>query len=163
MGIYCTTTSLEVIMVGTTFDTATTALASKLITHAENEVNKYLSKRYDLSLPIFSSGGAIPPLVTSLTESLAEAYMQRRMSRGGKEILAYAKDVIKEVTANLELISQYKLDLVGATGSIIVDMSQTAYRVLSSTSNYTPTFDEDDELNWEVDPDKLDDIASSRS
>ena len=42
MGKYATTTSLEVLMVGTTFDTATTSLASKLITHAENEVNKYI-------------------------------------------------------------------------------------------------------------------------
>ena len=160
MGLYCSTTSLATIMIGTTFDSITTALAAKLITHAENEVNKYLSKRYDISA--FNTSTSIPPLVTSLTETLAEAYMQRRMSRGGKEILAYAKDLIKDTTDNLKLIADYKLDLVNTAGSVIADMSQTAYRVLSSTSGYTPTFDEDDELNWSPDESKLSDIANER-
>lgn len=147
-------------MVGTEFDTATTSLATRLITHAENEVNKYLSRRYDVSA--FNTSTAIPPLVTSLTETLAEGYMYQRMSRGGKEAMARANELIKQAVSNLKDIAEYKLDLVDTNGSSIVDMSQTAYRVLCNTSDYTPTFAEDDELNWEVDIDKLDDIDSAR-
>lgn len=147
-------------MVGTEFDTATTSLATRLITHAENEVNKYLSRRYDVSA--FNTSTAIPPLVTSLTETLAEGYMYQRMSRGGKEAMTRANELIKQAVSNLKDIAEYKLDLVDTNGSSIVDMSQTAYRVLCNTSDYTPTFAEDDELNWEVDIDKLDDIDSAR-
>jgi DNA-binding IclR family transcriptional regulator len=70
-------------MVGTRFDTATTALVSKLITHAENEVNKYLSKRYDIS--VFDTTTSVPPLVTTLTETLAEGYSYQRSSMASKK------------------------------------------------------------------------------
>ncbi|CAB4170107.1 hypothetical protein UFOVP903_55 [uncultured Caudovirales phage] len=158
LGIYATTTSLQVLMVGTVFDTATTALASKLITHSENEVNKWLSKRYDVT----ALSASVPPLVTSLTETLAEGYVYQRMSRGGKEADQRGKILIGQVLENLKLISDYKLDLVDSGGAVVVDMSQTAYRVLSSTSGYTDTFNEDDPLDWGVDPDKLSDIEDGR-
>jgi hypothetical protein len=149
-------------MVGLNFDTATTALASKMITHAENEINKYLSKRYDLSAATFQTSSSIPPLVTSLCERLAEGYVWRQNSRGGKESLARAKELIKEVTDNLNLIATYKLDLVDTSGSVLDDMSNTAFRVLCNTTQYSNTMNEDDELSWEIDSDKLDDIATGR-
>lgn len=163
MGFYATTTGLAINMIGTTFDAATLALASKSITRAENEVNKYLSKRYDLTASPFNTTTTIPPLVGSLTEDLAEGYMHIRMSRGGKDAMKRGTDMLKLALDNLDLISQYKLDLVNSSGSVVVDMSQTAYRVLCSTSGYTTTFDEDSDLDWVVDPDKLDDIDSERS
>lgn len=160
MGTYATTTSLEVLMVGTTFDTATTSLCTKLITHSENEINKYLSKRYDISS--FNTSTSIPPLVTSLCETLAEGYMYQRMARGGKESISRGKELIKQAIDNLQLIADYKLDLVNSSGSVISDLSQTAYRVLSNTTNYANTFNEDDELNWKVSQNKLDDISTER-
>lgn len=161
MGLYCTTTSLQVLMVGTTFDTATTSLADKLIIHAENEINKYLSKRYDIE-SFNSSVGAVPPIVTSLCETLSEGYMYQRMSRGGKDSMARAQILIDQVLKNLQLIADYKLDLVDSNENVISDMSQTAYRVLSNTTGYVNTFNEDDSLNWEVDPNKLQDIEDER-
>lgn len=147
-------------MVGTDFDTATTSLATKLITHSENEINKWISKRYDLTQ--FNTSTSIPPLLTSLSETLSEGYMYQRMSRGSKEWMARGKELIDQATSNLKLISEYKLDLVNTAGSIITDMSNTAFRCLSSTDSYTTTFDEDSELSWAVDQDKLDDISSGR-
>lgn len=162
MGYYATTTSLQTIMIGTTFDTLTSSLATKLITHAENEVDKYLSKRYDVSA-FKATSTSVPPLVTSLTETLAESYMVQRMSRGGgKESVGYAKDLRTQAIENLKMIAEYKLDLVDSSGDVITDMSQTAYRVLSNTTEYSNTFNEDDPLNWEVDSDKLDDIGEER-
>lgn len=162
MGTYCTTTSLDTIMIGVNFDTATTALATKMITHAENEVNKYLSKRYDISGSTFQTTTSIPPLVTSLTERLAEGYTWKAISRGSKESLTRGKDLIKDVIENLKMIADYKLDLLDTSGSVLVDMSNTAYRVLCNTTNYTNTFNEDSELSWAIDSDKLDDISSER-
>lgn len=147
-------------MVGITFDTATTSLASLCITHAENEINKYLSKRYDLSS--FSTSTSVPPLVSSLCETLSEGYIYRRMGRSDKNMMAHSKELVNQVTDNLKMISDYKLDLVDSSGTPIVDMSNTAYRCLSSTDTYSTTFDEDSELNWKIDTDKLDDIESGR-
>lgn len=147
-------------MVGTNFDSLTTSLATKLITHSENEVNKWLSKRYDVGA--WSTSTSVPPLVTSLTETLAEGYMHQRMSRGGKDAVNRGAGLIKQVLENLKLISEYKLDLVDSNGDIVTDMSNTAYRVLSNTDTYSGTFNEDDPLNWEVDQDKLDDIEGER-
>ena len=160
MGSYCTTTSLQTLMIGTTFDSATTSLATKLITHAENEVNKYLSKRYDVGG--WTTAASAPPLAISLAETLAEGYMSQRMSRGGKEAMARGKDLIEQARKNLELLMNYKVDLLDSSGDVVADFSNTAYRVLSNTSDYTPTFGEDDELYWKVDQDKLDDIDSER-
>lgn len=162
MGTYATTTSLAINMIGLTFDTATTLMAAKRITDAENEINKYLSTRYDLSASRFQTSTSIPPLVTSLCEKLAEGYIWRSNSRGGKESIARGRELIKEATDNLILISDYKVDLLATAGSVIDDMSNTAYRVMCNTSSYVPTFNEDDELNYRVDPNKLDDIASER-
>lgn len=160
MGTYATTSSLEILMVGTAFDTATSSLATKLITHAEDEIDKWLSKRYDISA--FSTSTAVPPLVTSLAETLSEGYMYQRMSRGGKEWMARGKELITQATENLKLIADYKLDLVDSSGSPITDMSNTAYRCLSNTDSYSSTFDEDSELNWAVDTDKIQDIEDGR-
>jgi hypothetical protein len=159
MGLYATTTSLETIMVGTTFDTATTALATKLITHAETEVNKYISKRYDVSG--FTST-SMPPLLTSLTETLAEGYMYQRMARGGKDGLAHGKALIDMALANLEKIASRELDLLSSAGTPVSEFASSSYQVLSSTSDYSPTFNEDSPLDWEVDSDKLDDTEDDR-
>lgn len=147
-------------MVGTDFDTATSALATKCITHSENEINNWISKRYDLTQ--FNTSTSIPPHITSLSETLSEGYMYQRMSRGAKEWMSRGKELIDQATENLKLISNYKLDLVNTAGSVIVDMSNTAYRVLSNTDGYSTTFDEDSELNWATDQTKLDDIESGR-
>jgi hypothetical protein len=147
-------------MIGTTFDTVTSSLASKVITHAENEINKYLSKRYDVTA--FNTSTSVPPLVTSLCETLSEGYMYQRMSRGSKESMARGKALIDQAILNLKDISEYKLDLLNTSGSVITDMSNTAFRLQSSTVDYSSTFNEDEETSWAVDQDKLDDLSDER-
>jgi hypothetical protein len=147
-------------MIGTTFDSLTTALCSKLITHSENEINKYLSNRYNISA--FNTSGSVPPLVTSLCETLVEGYMYQRMSRGGKEMLANGSALIKQAKENLMMINEYKMNLLNTAGSLISDASNTGYVVLSNTTDYSNTFNEDSELLWAIDEDKLDDIESER-
>lgn len=149
-------------MPGTTFNTATTALAVKCITWGENEVNKYLSRRYDLSSNYFQVAGSVPPLVTTWTELLAEGYLHQKLSRGGPESMDRGQKIIDGVLKNLERIADYEGHLVDSSGDVIADMSNSAYRVLSNTDGYAQTFDEDDPLNWAVDSNKLSDIESGR-
>ena len=157
MGTYATTSSYDVILVGTTLDAATTSVISKCITWAENEINKKLSKRYDIS----SFQSTVPPLVTSLCEQLALGYFYDNNSRGGKEGGARADRLIKRVMANLDELAAGKMELVNSAGSIIAPRG-SAKGVLSSTSDYRSTFAEDDPLNWSIDSDKLTDISDDR-
>lgn len=159
MGTYATTSSLAIIMIGTSFDSATTSLCTKMITHAENEINKYISKRYDISA--FSTSTSAPPILTSLCETLTEGYMYQRMNRG--DASGRGKELIDQAIENLKLIADYKLDLVNSSGSVIDGLSTGGYQILSTSDGYSTTFNEDDELNWEVSPDKLDDISSERN
>lgn len=161
MGIYCTSTSLQTLMIATSFDTVTTSLCTKLITHSENEINKYLSKRYDIG-SFNNTSTSVPPIVTSICETLTEGYMHQRMSRGGKESMQRGKELIKQALDNLELISNYKLDLVDSSGDRINDISTGAFLIKSTTENYSNTFNEDDQLDWVIDSDKLLDIESER-
>lgn len=160
MGLYATTTSLADIMVGTTFDTLTSTLMGKMITHGENEINKFISKRYDVGA--FTST-SIPPLLTSLNETLAEGYYFLRNSRGGGEdSVKYGSLLIKQAQENLKMIANRELDLLDSSGDPVAEFANSSYKILSSSSNYAPTFNEDDELSWKVDENKLDDIDSER-
>lgn len=160
MATYSTTTSLQVLMIGTTFDTATTSLASKMLTKAENEINKYLSKRYDVGA--FNTSTSVPPIVTSLCDDLAAGYSYLYMGRGGKDSMDRADSFIKPALENLKMLSEYKSNLINSSGGVISDISNTGYQVKSTTSDYSNTFNEDDQINWTVDDDKLDAIDTER-
>jgi hypothetical protein len=161
MGTYCTTTSIATRMVGTVFDSATTSLCSELISDAESEINKYISKRYDVSV-FLATSTAVPPIVNAWAKRLTVGYMYRDMARGGKEQLAQADKLIQPVLDNLKMVAEYKADLTDSSGVVIADASTGSFQVLSTTTDYANTFNEDDELNWKVDQSKLDDIDSER-
>ncbi len=165
MGTYATTTALATLMVGSDFsNSATSALATKCITHAETEINKYLSRRYDLSSSYFQTSTAVPPIVTTWCEQLAMGYMYRQLSRGGKDAIKRGEELIKEVKSNLLDVAEFKLHVTDSAGSMLPDdTSNSSYRVLCNTIDYSNTFNEDDELDWAVDSDKLDDISSGRT
>lgn len=163
MGKYLdTATSLSNSLIGTTFDTVTTNLIVDLIDDAEAEINKYLSKRYDLSGSAFQTSTSAPPLLTKLTKNLVKGYFYRDNSRGGKESLTRAKEYIDEVKENLMMIADYKVDLLDTAGSLVTDKTDTSWRIQSNTVGYTDTFAEDKATEWAIDSDKLDDIDSSR-
>lgn len=162
MGTYATTTSLQTVLIGITFDTATTSLASQCISWAESEVNKYLIKRYDITT-FLATSTAVPPLVRTWTEWMAEGYFWQRNSRGSKESLTRGSELLKYARENLKDVAEYKGHLFNTTGSLISDKSTTAYRVKSTTQDYSDTFDETDSLNWAISADKESDIADERN
>lgn len=161
--MYSTTTTLQLTLYGVNFSAANmTTLAAKAIEHSEAEINKYLSKRYDLSSSTFQTTTSIPPIVRMMSERLAEGYMWKWVSRGSKESIERGEGMIKDVISNLESIRSYKMDILNTAGSIITELSNTAYRVQCSTSDYQNTFNEDDSTSWVSDPDKLEDISDAR-
>ena len=140
-------------------------LASIAIDWAEAEVSKYLSARYDLSASPFgitTAGTSTPPLVRSITEQLALAYTYRLGMRGNLSS-EMAKELKVEAIENLELVKDYKIDILNTAGSKITEAGKPRKRVQSSTSTYEDTFGEDTSTAWAIDSDKLTDIADTRS
>lgn len=160
MGTYCTTTSLETYWGGASFD-GLTATASLMITQAENEINKMLSKRYDMSSSIFSTSTSVPPMITTLCEWLSLGYLYENTARGSIDGYTRADRYIKKAHENIDGILENKYDIVDATGEPIADAG-TQFTILSNQTDYHQTFNEDDPLDWSVDSDKLDDIADDR-
>lgn len=161
MGLFATTTSIETMFIGTSFNGLTSA-ASDMISQAEDEIKKYLSRRYDLSSAYFNTTTSIPPMVRHLALWLSTGYLYEGAARGGIDSYSRADRYIKKAMDNLSLISEGKLDLLDTAGSVILETT-TYGRVVSSTEDYAPTFGEDDTLSWDVDATKLSDIESDRS
>lgn len=160
MGVFvATTTALSAKMIGTVFDTATSALATECITDAEAEVMKHISERYDLTQ--FYQSTTVCPLLNSLSRDLAIAYMYDAMSRGSKEADARAERKIKRVMDNLALLRDGQVQLTDNSGNIIDEMVGK-WQTQSNTTDYSPTFNEDHPRNWRQDRDKLEDIKDER-
>jgi hypothetical protein len=155
MGTYATTTSLETLVVGVTFDTATTSLAGQCIVWAENEIDKKLSNRYDVS----SFKTTVPPIITTICEQLSLGYFWENSSRGSKESLTRADKLIKRAMDNLDALAKGNLAVADTSGSVIADRIGDS-GVLCNTSDYNNTFNEADPLNWAIDSTKLSDIDS---
>lgn len=153
---YTTPTATSAFMVGVTLDSNSTTLLTRCITWAENEINEKLARRYDVSA--FST--TTPPTIVSLAEEMALGQFYTHNSRGGKEALARGQTLIKGARERLLALSKGAMDLVNSSGGIVAERSTRG--VLSSTVDYDSTFAEDDELNWRVDPDKLDDLSDTR-
>lgn len=160
MGLYCTTTSLETLWGGASF-TDLTDTASLMITQAENEIDKRLSKRYDMSSAIFQTTTSVPPMITTLCQWLSLGYLYENTARGSQDAFVRADRYINKAHENMDAILEYKADLVDTDGEKVPD-SNNQFNVYSNQDDYHETFNEDDPLNWSVDCDKLDDIADDR-
>ncbi len=159
MGTFATTTSLQILMPGTSFDSATTTLCSQCITWAENAVRTRLARRFDVSATIFTTAAQVPGQVTSITEALAIGHYFKLASRGSKESIARGEALISQAMKELEMLASGEVDLLNTSFAAV---SVRSNEVLSSTIDYHETFDEDDPLNWGPDSDKLTDIADGR-
>lgn len=155
-----TTTAMSTRMVGTVFDTATTALATQCLTDAQNEINKRLTKRYDLDASPFLTTTSYPPQYTTMIEMLAIGYMYENLSRGGKDAYSRADRYIDKVMDNIDDLLEGAAQLVDSSGAAITE-SDNEWQV-QTTEDYAKTFNEDDPDSWEVSQDKLDAIESER-
>lgn len=161
MGRFATTTSLQIITIGTTYDTATTALVDKCITQGESKILGALAVRYDTGS---WTSGSVPPLVITLSENLGAAYFYRANGRGGKESFERYKVFRDEVEETLKaLVEDRTQSLYDSTGSLLPDLSTGAYMVKSTTMDYNPIFDLDTATAWEINSDQLTEIDTDRA
>ena len=163
MGTYCTYTSLSPLMKGTNLDTATIDTINECIEMAEDEIDKYLSKRYDISqFRLADSIGAVSPTVKTICKNLSLGYAWDALSRGGKESGVRADRYMDRAMQNLKDIADGKANVLDVDYGVIADVSGGSYEVYTNTDEYSSTFNEDNPLNWAVDPDKLAAIATER-
>jgi hypothetical protein len=149
-------------MPGISFDTATTALGLKCTDWAENWIKGKLSKRYDITSPPFTVHTTTSQL-TSLAEQMAMGYLYKQISRGSKESIARGDALLEDAKEAVMMIANYECDLLDASLSTsVVNDKSTRVEIISSSSSYHTTFNEDDALNWGPDSDKIKDIANDR-
>ena len=162
MGTFATTTAIDTLIPGVDISTSTaSSLASKCITWAENHVKAKLSQRYDVSA--WNTSTAVPPQVTSITEMLASGYFFKKISRGGPSSIERGNESINDAKDELKALATKDCDLLDSTGSFVNERTdEVSAAVISSTTSYHRTFDEDSPINWTIDPDKVSDIESGR-
>lgn len=159
---YATTTGLALKMIGTNFDTVTSALASASIVDASEEIRKKLSKRYDFTAgSVFDTTTTCPLIITTICETLALGYMYENMSRGSKEGLARADRYLKRAGEQLDAIMIGDAELIKPDGTVITQIT-TDWKSESNTSEFANTFNEDDQSHWKPDPDKITAIEDER-
>ena len=161
MAKFCTITSLEARLIGTTLDTITTAAITACCTRAENEVGKYISTRY--SFNSWTTTASTPPIIVSLADDLAIGYFYRDNARGGKDAFVRSNEYLEDARSNLEKILNGKINLLDSSGNLVSELSTGSYSILSNTKDYQSTFDEDSPIAWKVDPEKLEDISDTRA
>jgi hypothetical protein len=161
MGTFCTTTAIDTLMPGITFDSNTTAFVSQVIDWSESEIKSCLGRRYDFSGSPFNTSTSIPPVIRTLCEKLTIGHTHEVMSRGGKESITRGQNMVKQAREQIKMIAERKCNVLDTSGADVLDLDGTN-RVLGSHEDYHTTFDEDSPLNWKVDCDKLDDIESDR-
>jgi hypothetical protein len=162
LGTFATTTSLDTLIPGVDLSTVTaSSLASKCITWAENHVKAKLAKRYDVSS--WNTSTSVPPQITSITEMLASGYFFKKISRGAPASIERGNESLADGNEQLMALANRDCDLVDTAGSFVNERTdEVSETVISSTTAYHTTFDEDDPINWVIDPDKVSDIQSGR-
>lgn len=134
------------------YSAASIAIAQK---RATNVVNSYLAKTYPDAIP-FTSASAVPELVNSIATDLSVYYLKRDKHKGPNPL----QDSIKQEywDKNIALLQSIAKEEIEVPELLNSDRP----RIESPQSEYVPTFGQDDETTWTVDPDKLDDDATAR-
>lgn len=137
----------------------TVALVDQAIEEAEAIIDSHLAQKYSLPFSI------VPPLVRHLATQIATHMSYRQLypadNFATNQYASQYEDWEKNAYAMLDLLKEGKMSLTLTGGSLV--STKTATRsVRGSHSDFTPTFDVDEPDQWQTDPDRLDDIASSR-
>lgn len=155
---YCTSTKVSNYLIGYNFgNTATSTIVTDSIIDATNEINKYLSDRYDITTWATST----PPMISSLCKWMAAGYSIEAVSRGDKHQLARAKELLSRSYENLKALADGSAHLVNTAG-VSISESNSNNDVISTTSEYSDTFNEGKSIYWKADPVKLSDISKER-
>jgi hypothetical protein len=124
-------------------------------TRATRVVNGRLEKSFPDSIP-FTSSVDVPVLITEIVNELSTFYVKRAKHKG----IAPLSDEVK--TEYWEKPMQMLQDILEEKVKLPELTATEADRMLAPQKDYRSTFQEDGELDWTIDSDKLEDISDSR-
>jgi phage gp36-like protein len=142
--------------------TATVAIISRHITRADALIDAKLSRRYPLPFAV------TPPLIATISEDIASFYTYRSLYASDNQntsarITEYSGDGTMTAFSLLEQIREGTMDLVYSDGSIVTERTdEQDDSVYSTNEEYTPIFDVDGPLSWEVSRTRESDMAEGR-
>lgn len=138
---------------------ATVAIIDRQIVRADNMINSKISARYDVS----NFATSVPPILQNLSEDIATYFTMRTLYGADNQNVNEWTEKYQDSIEILNDIRKGDCDLIDSSGNIISEREASAVDLVkSSTMDYTPFFDEDSDLNWKVDRDKIDAIGNSR-
>lgn len=161
MGSYVTSTSYSLILPGflksntTASDAEGTSIFTRQVNNAEGIVNSAISSRYSIS-----GFTAIPPILRKITEDIAVYNIIKSTGFRANDRNEYLDD-FKDSMNLLNEIKGGTTKLTYTNGSLVGQLNTS--RFLSNKSDYAPITNLDDQQNWKVDSDELDDIDNDRS
>ena len=124
-------------------------------TRATRVINGRLEKSFPDSIP-FATEADVPLLIGEISNELAVFYVKRAKHKG----IAPLSDEVK--TEYWEKPMQMLQDILEEKIKLPELTSSEADRIIAKQSSYTPVFEQDGELEWQLDEDKLDDVSDSR-
>lgn len=137
----------------------TSAVVGRHISRADALIDSKITRRYETPI------SPTPPLLGALSEDLTSAYSYRSFyTQDNHNKGDYYDQLIAEAMKTLDDIRDGKMDLTDANGDPIGERTQEATSGIldSTTKDYQPFFDVDDELNWKFDSDLLDAVKGRR-
>lgn len=138
----------------------TSVLIASHITRADSLIDGKCARRY--AVPFATTSTSTPPLIHSLSQDITAYFTYRsKFSGDNQNRFEYLDDLYKLAMDTLDAISKSEMDVVDTSGAVIGETGEST-RVYSSTQNYTPLFDVDDEKSWKFDPDRISAIGDSR-
>lgn len=139
----------------------TVSIVSSHLTRAYNLINTKLAKKY--ATPFTTT--AIPPMCTSLEEDFACYYSMRslftRDAQNNSEWIVEHYDKAIKTLDELSDPSEEGMELLGSDGEP-APARVGATTGFQTTTDYAPTFELDEDTEWKVDSDRLDDIETLR-
>lgn len=158
---YCTEAQVRDIISGVTVAKMGNTEVKNKIARADSIIDAYLASKF--TVPFSST----PPLIESISIDLSAYYVLRTLfTRDSVNKNNYINDFLlkhlntKEKTGTLYDILNDDITLVDSSGTVI---DTTSDLIDSNIKDYVPIFNVDDAEDWEVDPDRLEDIADERS
>ena len=124
------------------------ALLTKAIVKADAEIRAAFSSDLLAALDALET---TPAIIKSLSEDIASYFVMRGLYSGKSPSINTWSDKYKEARETLKDIAEGRKQIEGIT----VDVEA----IQSTTKDYKRTFDERDETDWKIDPNKLEDLA----
>ncbi len=126
-------------------------------------INGKLAKRYEVPF----GGGThtaldIPPQIRQIAEEYVSFWTYRSSFPKDSVVINEWTETLKEgAVADLEMLRNAEIDLVDVNGALITERG-AASKIDTTTIDFKPTFDESNPLDWQIDPDKLDQLDGER-